>query len=70
MKQFQSRQFGGRQFIGRQWRGQQVEVPSSGGGYARFRIPPDLRSALRRRVLDEDDLYLLLAACIDGNSLH
>ena len=41
-----------------------------GGGYRPFRIPPDLRTALRRGILDEDDLLLLLAACIDGNSLH
>lgn len=44
--------------------------PVSGGGRGDYRIPPDLRGALRRRVIQEDDLLLLLAACVDGNSIH
>lgn len=34
--------------------------PSGGGGV--FRIPPDLRRALRMRLIEEDDLLLILVA--------
>lgn len=49
--------------------GSLANVTVSTGGRS-YRIPPDIRAILRRQVIDEDDLLLLLAVCIDGNSLH
>lgn len=40
--------------------------PSFGGSLI---LPRRLRDELRERRIDEDDLLLLVAACLDGNAL-
>lgn len=48
-----------------------VPAPSTGGGgRSTYRIPPPLRVAMQRGLIEEEDLLLLLAACIDGNTFH
>ena len=43
-------------------------APTLGGGY--WPVPRRMRDALRDRRIEEDDLLLLMAACLDGKALH
>ncbi len=44
------------------------QVPVRLGGWT-IDLPRPLRDELRHRRIDEDDLLLLMAACLDGNAL-